>query len=163
MITQHELQNILDYNQLTGVFVWKNPTKYKRSVLGKKAGSLTCNGYIGVRINKKSYLMHRLAWLYVYGKFPNNHIDHINGNRIDNRIINLRDVPQRENARNQKTHRDGHLVGSYFHKGDQKWMARIQINNKQRHIGSFLDQISAHQAYKDCYKEQYGYCPMGDK
>ena len=80
MITQSELKNILHYNQDTGVFTW-----IKNSIV---AGTVEKKGYIAIKINRKSYKAHRLAWLYIYGNFPKEQIDHLNGIKNDNCINN---------------------------------------------------------------------------
>lgn len=97
MITQEELKEYLHYDPLTGDFNW---TIGKRGLkVNSKAGSMNDQGYVIIRINNIRYRAHRLAWLYVYGHFPINEIDHINGVRSDNRIENLRDaIAARKNA-----------------------------------------------------------------
>ena len=98
ILTQH-LTDSLNYNKETGVF-----STFTSRLSGKKEvplGSKSANGYIRIHINNKSYLAHRLAWVYVYGSIDENLvIDHINGKRDDNRICNLRMVTQHENMKN---------------------------------------------------------------
>ncbi|MGE1723358.1 HNH endonuclease signature motif containing protein [Enterobacter hormaechei] len=89
MITQARLKECLDYDPLTGSFTWIKSTAYCIKP-GMPADSLTCNGYIGIKLDGKNYLAHRLAWLYMFGEFPPGHLDHINCVRTDNRIANLR-------------------------------------------------------------------------
>jgi len=96
MITQDKLKEILDYNQHTGLFTWKKIKKYSNRSVGDIAGSLSL-GYVVIGIDKKIYKAHRLAWLYVYGEFPKEQLDHINGNKEDNRICNLREANQSQN------------------------------------------------------------------
>jgi hypothetical protein len=145
LITQEELKEQLDYNPETGIFTWKKlPEKRPNNGI---AGSLDNRGYTYIRINKKLYLAHRLAWLYVYGEWPQNNIDHINGIKYDNRIENLRDIPQRENCQNYTIHRNGKLVGCYFNKNAQKWQARIRVKGRLKHIGYYNTEQEAHQVY----------------
>lgn len=152
MITQNELKEILQYNENTGVFTWKqSPAKHIK--IGDIAGSLDANGYTYIRINKKLYKAHRLSWLYVYGEWPKNQIDHINGVKNDNRVINLRDVTNRENHQNKKEHREGKLVGCNFHKKTQKWRAQIQINGRLKHLGYYNTELEAHEAYLKFLKQ----------
>ena len=101
MITQEYLKSILDYNLDTGIFTWK-VNKSKRSNIGDVAG-WSYNGYVSIEIDNKPYKAHRLAWLYVYGEIPKNLIDHVNNNRADNRISNLRKATYQENSENYKT------------------------------------------------------------
>ena len=150
MITQEYLKSILQYNENTGEFVWL--MALKRMKIGNIAGSIT-NGYIYVSLNKKKYLAHRLAWFYIYGKWPLNCIDHINGIRDDNRINNLRDVTPRENSQNRKEHRLGHLPGTTFNKQKNKWHSRYKLNNKSIHLGSFNTELEAHNTYITYIKE----------
>ena len=84
--------NHLDYNPETGEFVWM---KGRQGVkIGDKAGTVVTGGYIAITIDGKRFMAHRLAWLYCVRRWPLYGIDHLNGNRADNRIVNLQDVPQ---------------------------------------------------------------------
>jgi len=138
-ITQEILKSLLDYNPDTRVFIWRVKPRYKIEI-GSIAGGVTDEGYRRIRIRGKFYKEHRLAWLYVFGKFPDNMIDHINRNRADNRICNLRDVSGSVNQHNCKTRTDNTsgVKGVYWHKATQKWCAYIILNNKQKHIGLFI-------------------------
>ena len=90
----------LDYDPSTGVFMWSASEKNARTA-GKLAGSVATNGYVMIQIFGKRRLAHRVAWFITYGRWPTFSIDHINRNRSDNRIENLRDVPHRANVWNQ--------------------------------------------------------------
>jgi hypothetical protein len=143
MISQNELKQLFDYNSETGVFTWLKDN-YSKKLIGVKSGSLHKDGYIRIIINRKSYLAHRLAWLYVYGEWPKNQIDHINGIRSDNIINNLRDVTSSENNLNRSCHRLGKLIGCHYCKREQKWVSQITINNKQKKLGYFNTELEAH-------------------
>jgi hypothetical protein len=140
IISQKELQAHLHYDKDTGIFTWIKPTS-NRVKLGSVAGCLDKDGSrFVIRINKELYLLHRLAWLYVYGDFPINVIDHINGNSKDNRIDNLRACSQSENAWNSRKHKDntsGHK-GISYDKSRNKWAVRIMTNGKLKCIGRFF-------------------------
>lgn len=145
MITQEYLKTILDYNQETGVFIWKvNKTNTKTK--GKLVKSKANNGYIRVKIDYKSYSCHRLAWLYVYGEWPNI-IDHINGIRDDNRIINLRNGNMFDNHQNRKEHRNGSVKGYSFIKRDKKWLSYIRVNKVKYNLGYFDSEQEARDRY----------------
>jgi hypothetical protein len=146
MITQEEVKELLDYNPDTGVFTWKVRRGGSVSV-GDIAGTLHHTSYLLIGIKGKIYSAHRLAWLYMTGNWPKQDIDHINGNRVDNRFDNLRDVSSRENSSNTYKHRNGKLVGCSYHRCHKKWMAQIVINGENIGLGFFPTEQEAHQAY----------------
>lgn len=112
-----------------------------------EVGYLTNYGYLVTRINRKIYQVHRLIWRLYYGKWPNFHIDHINRNKTDNRISNLRDVTNRQNHQNKKCHRMGHLVGTSYRERDNKFRSHIKVNYKQLFLGQFESKLEAHEQY----------------
>jgi hypothetical protein len=122
---------------------------------GKSIDGLDAYGYIQVGYCKKVYKAHRLIWAIVYGEFPKGQIDHINGIRHDNRIDNLRDVTQQQNAHNKKeifkTNTSGYK-GVCWNKRSKKWQSCISVNKKTIYLGVFEDAKLAHQAYLDAKK-----------
>jgi hypothetical protein len=105
--------------------------------------------YRRVRVNGKAYFAHRLIWLYVRGYFPEQ-IDHINGNGLDNRLINLRGSDSTGNSRNRRkyaSNTSGH-TGVYRCKPHSKWQVKIKINGVQKHLGYFHDINEAIKARK---------------
>jgi hypothetical protein len=148
---------ILDYNPDTGVFIWKvdyNPRAMKGSIAGSPHPKL---GHIGIQINKRRYLAHRLAWFYVHKEWPSNIIDHRDRNPQNNKIANLRDVDQSTNMLNANLRQDNSSgtpgVGYVSSKG--MWRARIMINQKEKHLGMFLskdDAIAARRRAEEYYK-----------
>ena len=106
-------------------------------------------GYCQVKFNGRMVYYHTIVWCLSTGKdIPQGlEIDHINGNKIDNRIENLRLVTSRGNNQNREKHRDGELVGCYYHKRDKKFIANIRISGKKIHIGLFETEKEAHKAY----------------
>lgn len=147
MITQTELKELLHYDQDTGVFTWKKSNK--------KAGSLTYSKYVRIVIKNKAYYAHRLVWLFVYGHLPKM-IDHINHNRSDNRLCNLREATDTQNNCNLRIRKDNTsgIKGVSWFARDKNWRARIQINGKSIHIGYF-DKISS--AKEAIYKARAKY------
>lgn len=146
-LTQNRLKEVLQYDKNTGDFFWLK-TVSNRAIFGKKAGSLS-HGYVAINIDKKKYLAHRLAWLYVYGSFPTKNIDHIDCNTQNNAINNLREANQKENLANiriSKKNSSGYK-GVHFHKGTQKWRAVVSVNNKPKHLGLFTNPQDASNAY----------------
>ena len=147
LITQKRLKEILDYDLNTGIFVWKVSLN-RKIIIGSIAGCLDRFGYILIGINKKSYRAHRLAWLYVYGIWPINEIDHINGNTGDNKITNLRDVTCNINKQNRQFAQRNNKLGVLGVSPQGKlFRARITINRKYKHLGSFDTVESAHEKY----------------
>lgn len=107
------------------------------------------NGYRRTTIDGVAVLEHRLAWLYVHGRWPSQQIDHINGNRTDNRIANLREVSQSVNMRNlqgPKKNSQSGVLGVIRH-SDTLWRVRVTINRKAKHIGYFQTREAAAEAY----------------
>lgn len=148
-LTAELVRELLDYDPETGVFLHR--TKRRGSKQGSVAGTTTANGYRFVAINRKQYLAHRVAWLYVHGVWPTGQIDHVNGIKTDNRIANLRDVPQELNMQNQR-HAQRHksstkLLGVHFAKESDRWYSQIRINGKSRHLGMFATDTEAYEAY----------------
>lgn len=140
MITQEQLKELLHYDPDTGKFARikvlsdNNP----RAKVGEEAGSIDMYGYRQIGLLGSNYRAHRLAWLYTYGVWPKNQIDHINRVRYDNRIINLRDVTNNQNIRNISNNTSGH-VGVSWSKGKHKWGSYITVNRKRLHLGYFED------------------------
>jgi hypothetical protein len=147
-LSHEEIKRLLNYDPDTGKFTWKI-TVNSRAPAGSVAGCINPDGYRQIRVAGIVYKAHRLAWLYVTGKFPLNGVDHINGDRMDNRIDNLRDVSHRENHQNTKFHRNGRLFGTSFHKQSKKWEARIRVRDKRIYLGSFDTEQEAHKSYLD--------------
>lgn len=157
MITQEELKKLLHYDEKTGIFTWA----HKRASwlnIGDVAGHLNITGYITIRANYKSYLAHRLAWLYVYGKFPEKFIDHINNNRSDNRIKNLREATKEENSRNtlkSKKNTSG-AKSVFWKKHAKKWQVQMKINGIQKHFGYFDNLEFAELVAQEVRAKYYG-------
>mgnify|MGYP006297018551 CR=1 FL=1 len=147
MLTQEYLKTRLNYNKDTGIFTWVNLSVNNQVKVGTIAGYKSGKGYLYLQLDNKSYSLHRLAWFYIYGNWPNGDIGHINGNPLDNRLNNLRDVTTRDNCNNRKLHRLGKLVGAHYVKYNNKWKSRIQVNGKTIQIGTFNTQEEAHKAY----------------
>lgn len=145
------LKEYLNYDSKTGNITWKKERVGRgrnAARVGKKVGHLTTRGYVQIIFNNKQYKAHRVAWFLYYGKWPKNQIDHINGNKSDNRIKNIRDVTNVENCRNKEKHRRGHLLGTTFCKKSKKWVAQITIKGRGINLGNFKTKLAAHKKYK---------------
>ena len=137
-LTQARLKSVLDYDPASGIFNWKISLSSTAGV-GDIAGCKNFYGYLVTRIDGKLYLNHRLAWVYVNGYFPENDIDHIDRNRTNNKIDNLREVSRACNLRNcgnPVTNTSG-VKGVYWKKRDNKWYAQIKDNGKKYNLGIY--------------------------
>lgn len=147
-ITQNLIKNFFLYDENKGQFIRiKDKGKGKK---GSIVGNFDDKGYVHISFNGKMYLLHRLIWLYKYGKFPVHCLDHINGNPSDNRLCNLREATVSQNMHNQKLakHNSSGVKGVRFHKLSKKWEASIKINKKSRYIGLFNTLFDAEVAIK---------------
>ncbi len=145
MITQERLKELLSYDPETGIMKWKVNKGAVRA--GQIAGNAT-RGYLQLTVDQHSTFLHRFIWLYVYGKWPDGNIDHIDGNRLNNRIFNLRDVSQAMNIQNERKPRKNNKSGFLGVKASRGlWKAEISINGKTKFIGRFKTPEEAHFAY----------------
>ena len=140
MITQQELKQEVYYDQKTGIFTWLKTHKYSNKKIGNVCGSLD-NGYIRMCIYKQRHHAHQLAWLYIYGEYRLDAIDHINGNKTDNRICNLRKASVSENAYNRKMNikNTSGVKGVTWHKRAKKWQVVITFNKIHKYLGMYSD------------------------
>lgn len=145
LLTQERLKQLLSYNKLDGTFTWIVNVSNVR--VGTQAGAPHAKGYTHIRIDRKHYLAHRLAWLYEYGEWPKDQLDHINRNKKDNRICNLRDVSGRENQCNNSRNTSGFPGVSWMPKRG-KWRAAIHIDGKNTHLGEYLSVERASVSYR---------------
>lgn len=139
-ITQEELKKSLRYDPETGVFRWA--VNRGRLLSGNVAGYVSISNmkqYIKIRINYKNYYGHRLAWLYMTGEWPENEIDHIDGNGTKNEWVNLRSVNRADNMKNSRrqSNNTSGFCGIWWHRKNRKWVSEIMVNQKKINIGSF--------------------------
>lgn len=137
MLTQERLKELLHYDEETGVFTRKE--KIGRYLKGSVSGSKHRKGYIQITIDGENYLAHRVAWMYVYGEFPKDQIDHINRIKTDNSIKNLRDVDTSTNHHNigVRSHNTSGVTGVVWDSRSKKWKAQIILKNKRYLLGTF--------------------------
>ncbi len=151
---------MLHYDSDTGIFTWAISLGAKKA--GTVAGALSL-GYINIGIDNKDYGAHRLAFLYMLGKFPKHQVDHKDHNRSNNTWSNLRAVTHGENARNTSKRSDNTsgVTGVSWDKTRGKWTARIKVDGKYKYLGRFIEfndavsaRISANTLYS--YHENHG-------
>lgn len=157
MLTEDRLREVLRYDHESGVFTWL--VRLADNVkAGTEAGCIAKTGYRLIAIDKRQHRAHRLAWLYVYGSFPAAQIDHINGDRGDNRIANLRPATNAENNRNvgARANNTSGFKGVSFFKKTGRWKAQATINGKNKHIGYYASPEEASAAYEAYVKPHHG-------
>lgn len=155
-ITPEIVRADLAYDPMTGVFTW---TARRVGVShGAKVGIVNKHGYVVIPLRRVQFHAHRLAWAHYFGAFPTGQIDHINGDKADNRIANLRLASPSQNKANTKAQKNnGHgSKGVFWSKKDGRWIARIQKSGIRRSLGSFLSYDAAVSAYETAAREMFG-------
>lgn len=157
-LTRAYLKSVLNYNADTGVFIRAVASKGLNNKVGDRAGWTKANGYTEIMVGGKTYKAHRLAWLYVYGSFPDGLIDHINGVRDDNRIANLRVATVADNQKNRKKNENNTsgLKGVHFRPDRNTYIARAMLNGKSHYIKSCKTAEEAGEAYANFAKSNHG-------
>lgn len=136
-LTAARLRELLNYDQATGVFVWRVAMRYGVGA-GGPAGSMCSNGYLKIKVGGKRLSAHRIAWLFVTGEWPSDMIDHINGVRSDNRFSNLRDASRAVNQQNQRHAQKSNTstgvlgVSAYESGGVRRYRVRVRGFGKTR-------------------------------
>jgi hypothetical protein len=123
-----------DHGAKHNCFVWNSKYANKQAFT-----SIDSKGYRQTNLGGKVLRAHRVAWAVYFGEWPKHQIDHINGDRTDNRIVNLRDVEEPENKKNQKKFKDNKsgVSGVCWHKRSKKWVAQIASGKKYYYLGLF--------------------------
>lgn len=160
MLTVERLKQLVSYDPETGIFTNSAPRKKVR--VGEVAGALDkSNGYIKICIDRKHYYAHRLAFLFMTGAWPAAFVDHCNGERTDNRLANLRDVPKRVNQQNRRTATVGSASGLLgAHKKRGRWSSHIRANGALVKLGTFATAEQAHAAYVNAKRQLHEGCTL---
>lgn len=160
-LTADKLKQLLSYNPETGVFIWL--VRPNKSILaGTVAGCVEKRiGYCTIGIEGKVYKAHRLAWLHVYGDWPDGLIDHINGQKSDNRIANLRVVSASGNSQNvrkpNRRNKSGFMGVIFF---QNKWRATMSYKGKTKWLGDYNTPEEAHQVYLEAKRKYHAACTI---
>lgn len=154
-ITSEQLREVLRYEPDTGRFFWLKKLG-PRAMPGNEAGSLNQTGYVKIKVFGVQYVRSRLAWLYVYGEWPDQFIDHVNRDRTDDRICNLRTATQGQNNRNTKIRSDNTsgIKGVCHYHG--KFMARINFRGRSIYLGLHDSIDNAKNAVKKASIQYHG-------
>lgn len=149
-----KLFDVLNLDVTTGVFTWKKGGGH--CIAGRIAGSIDSHGYRQITIDKRPYLAHRLVWLWCKGVWPTYHLDHINGDILDNRMDNLREATFSQNCANAKRRKDNTMGLKGVSKHGKRFRAQIQVNKKKRCVGVFDTPEQAHEAYMEAARNGFG-------
>jgi len=152
------LEEHLDYNPSSGDFYWKSPRKGRLHLPKKQAGGVCrTNGYRLIGYKGKRLKAHRCAWYLVYGEIPE-HLDHINGDRADNRLSNLRPCTHRENLANCRlsSNNTSGVTGVRRSPTKGKWIAKIMVDRRAIHLGTFSSIDEAKQAREQAERKYFG-------
>jgi hypothetical protein len=165
MLDAEAVRQLLEYDPTTGEFTWIKREGDTRGVhiwntrfAGKMAGRISSYGYREIAISSRLYKAHRLAWIYMTGEWPTDQIDHIDGDRLNNRLVNLRPATREQNAHNCRRHRDNKtgFKGVAFYKPTGKFHAVIASYGKKFSLGYFPTPEDAHAAYCIAAKRLHG-------
>lgn len=168
------LRRLISYDPFTGELVWRKrpiwlfakPRRlhtrehaarhWNARLSGKPAGTINAKkGYVYISVFKRNLLAHRVIWAIHHGSWPSGQIDHINGNRSDNRIANLRDIQRSDNQRNMKrfvTNKSG-VTGVHWDDDLGKWRAVIHSDGGNVHLGAWSEKAEAVEARKRAERE----------
>jgi hypothetical protein len=131
----------IDLKSLSSTYLYEDGEIF----IKRKVGHLNSKGYKMVMIGRSYYSSHRIVWALCHGEWPNGIIDHIDGNRQNNRIENLRIVTASQNQRNRTVHRNGKLYGTSRIPASGRWRSKVTVNGKSIHLGMFATQKQAHE------------------
>lgn len=156
MLTYERAKEVFTYDPETGILYRKlsrgKPRKPRPVIVPDK------QGYLVVCVDSKHQKVHRIVWLMEYGFWPKGNIDHIDGNRTNNKLSNLRDVTFEQNAHNATLRKDNTsgFKGVHFHRNHNKWVARVHTKGRSIHLGCFLTPEEAHLAYCEAAAKYFG-------
>ena len=138
MLTKELLHEYFDYQD--GKLLWSKMSGTRSDLVGKEAGSINEQNYRRIKIGNKLYMAHRVVFMYHHGYMPPE-VDHIDCDRQNNRIENLRAVSKKENCWNRKmpTSNTSGIKGVCWHKSSNRWYVQLQVNKKMKYLGIYED------------------------
>ena len=147
------VRTMLNYDPETGVFTWNCDVSNVKA--GSRTGSKTKKGYLLIRLNKKQYLAHRLAWFWMTGIWPAGLIDHKNTDKTDNRWGNLRQASNSDNLlnRGRNSNNSSGFKGVSFDKSAGKFAAYLTVKGQRKHLGYYETPEAAHAAYAGAIRD----------
>ncbi|WP_241331148.1 HNH endonuclease [Burkholderia cenocepacia] len=147
VLTHERLMQLIHYDSKTGCFTRLTGAGATRR--DSTAGYAAPHGYLRISVDGFIFRAHRLAWFWVHGKWPKEFLDHINNDRTDNRICNLREVGHAENQWNKSLNRNNSvgLKGAHYHSASGKWASHIRCRGKRKRLGLFESAEEAHEVY----------------
>jgi hypothetical protein len=161
-LTGTQLRAMIDYDAMTGAMTWRI-RKARWIVVGEEAGHVVKKtGYRVIGINGSTYLAQRLAWLHITDEWPKGEIDHRDGDKVNNRFSNLRDVSGRVNRHNvtkARSHNATGILGVHM-KRPGTWTAHISLNGKDIHLGTFNSPELASAAYVAAKRRMHEGCTL---
>lgn len=151
------INDSLLYNPETGDFI-RIKSKTRPDLIGKVAGHVTKEGYVAIFLGGHSYKAHRLAWFVTYGEWPTDDLDHIDRNKSNNKIANLRKASRSMNSANVglRSHNTSGYRGVSFNSQWKRWVAQIMVGGEKRFLGYFGSAEKANEAYVLAAKEAFG-------
>jgi hypothetical protein len=162
MLTAEYVREIFNYCELTGSIYRKKPSCGIKA--GQQAGYIDAGGYRSMSIKNKNYFAHRVIWLFVYGELPSGEIDHIDGDKLNNRISNLRNVTHQtnvENVRYARSHnKSSGVLGVTWSSHAKKWYARTTVKGKIVYLGYHDSKEAANAAYLKAKRELHSGCTI---
>lgn len=156
LITLTRAREVLIYDDQTGEMRWR--TDQGKRAAGQPVGSQSSSGHLQTWIDGNLYQVHRLAWLLHYGEWPVLFLDHVDGDRANNKIANLRQANGSQNCANRAPARKMHgsLKGASYCKMSKRWKSSITKDGRARYLGCFKTEREAHDAYCSAAKQLHG-------
>ena len=161
LLSAENLKELLNYDPKTGSFHWR--VSYGNAVAGSPAGTERKSGYAVIGLCGEKFRVHRLAWLYVHGCWPKGTIDHIDTDKSNNRISNLRDVSQSLNKQNMRAATKANalgVLGVYWSERRGGYMASLRVEGRQKRKGPYKTIERASQSYVDMKRQWHEGCTL---